>query len=227
MATATSLPPHAGLLRGEAGVVIPARGILVVDDHELVRLGLRALLLAETGSVPVHEARCLSDALRLYEFHLTSHLLVLLDLDLPDSQGLDTLMRFRRAFPASRVVVLSGKDSHALMHGATALGAQAFLPKTGHLGEVLRYVRDNDLAALPLAMPAAPAAVRTTASTAELQPQLNARRVEILDWLLAGKSNKEIAQLSNLTEGTVKNHVSTLLLLFGMRSRAQLISSLK
>ncbi|MBN8755543.1 MULTISPECIES: response regulator transcription factor [Variovorax] len=227
MATATSLPPHAGLLRGEAGVVIPARGILVVDDHELVRLGLRALLLAETGSVPVHEARCLSDALRLYEFHLTSHLLVLLDLDLPDSQGLDTLMRFRRAFPASRVVVLSGKDSHALMHGATALGAQAFLPKTGHLGEVLRYVRDNDLAALPLAMPAAPAAVRTTASTAELQPQLNARQVEILDWLLAGKSNKEIAQLSNLTEGTVKNHVSTLLLLFGMRSRAQLISSLK
>lgn len=227
MATATSLPPHAGLLRGEAGVVIPARGILVVDDHELVRLGLRALLLAETGSVPVHEARCLSDALRLYEFHLTSHLLVLLDLDLPDSQGLDTLMRFRRAFPASRVVVLSGKDSHALMHGATALGAQAFLPKTGHLGEVLRYVRDNDLAALPLAMPAAPAAVRTTASTAELQPQLNARQVEILDWLLAGKSNKEIAQLSNLTEGTVKNHVSTLLLLFGMRSRAQLICSLK
>ncbi len=227
MATATSLPPHAGLLRGEAGVVIPARGILVVDDHELVRLGLRALLLAETGSVPVHEARCLSDALRLYEFHLTSHLLVLLDLDLPDSQGLDTLMRFRRAFPASRVVVLSGKDSHALMHGAMALGAQAFLPKTGHLGEVLRYVRDNDLAALPLAMPAAPAAVRTTASTAELQPQLNARQVEILDWLLAGKSNKEIAQLSNLTEGTVKNHVSTLLLLFGMRSRAQLISSLK
>ena len=227
MATATSLPPHAGLLRGEAGVVIPARGILVVDDHELVRLGLRALLLAETGSVPVHEARCLSDALRLYEFHLTSHLLVLLDLDLPDSQGLDTLMRFRRAFPASRVVVLSGKDSHALMHGATALGAQAFLPKTGHLGEVLRYVRDNDLAALPLAMPAAPAAVRTTASTAELQPQLNARQVEILDWLLAGKSNKEIAHLSNLTEGTVKNHVSTLLLLFGMRSRAQLISSLK
>ena len=227
MATATSLPPHAGLLRGEAGVVIPARGILVVDDHELVRLGLRALLLAETGSVPVHEARCLSDALRLYEFHLTSHLLVLLDLDLPDSQGLDTLMRFRRAFPASRVVVLSGKDSHALMHGATALGAQAFLPKTGHLGEVLRYVRDNDLAALPLAMPEAPAAVRTTASTAELQPQLNARQVEILDWLLAGKSNKEIAQLSNLTEGTVKNHVSTLLLLFGMRSRAQLISSLK
>ncbi|RSZ47619.1 MULTISPECIES: response regulator transcription factor [unclassified Variovorax] len=230
MATATSLPSHLAPLRSEASVAIPARGILVVDDHELVRLGLRALLLAETGSVPVHEARSLADALRLYEFHLTSHLLVLLDLDLPDSQGLDTLVRFKRAFPASRVVVLSGKDSHALMHGVMALGAQAFLPKTGHLGEVLRYVRDNDLVALPASSPSpVPVAVRAMPATAtdELQPRLNARQVEILDWLLAGKSNKEIAQLSHLTEGTIKNHVSTLLLLFGMRSRAQLISSLK
>ncbi|MNL25285.1 Transcriptional activator protein ExaE [compost metagenome] len=215
-------------MRSEAGIAIPARGILVVDDHELVRLGLRALLLAETGSVPVYEARSLADALHLYELHLASHFLVLLDLDLPDAQGLDTLVRFKRAFPASRVVVLSGKDSHALMQGAMALGAQAFLPKTGHLGEVLRYVRDNDLVGLPARPLAdAPAPVHAKAAVAELQPQLNARQVEILDWLLAGKSNKEIAQLSRLTEGTVKNHVSTLLLLFGMRSRAQLISSLR
>lgn len=228
MATATPQPSHAAPLRSEAGIAIPARGILVVDDHELVRLGLRALLLAETGSVPVYEARSLADALHLYELHLASHFLVLLDLDLPDSQGLDTLVRFKRAFPASRVVVLSGKDSHALMQGAMALGAQAFLPKTGHLGEVLRYVRDNDLVGLPARPLAdAPAPVHEKAAVAELQPQLNARQVEILDWLLAGKSNKEIAQLSRLTEGTVKNHVSTLLLLFGMRSRAQLISSLR
>ena len=228
MATATPQPSHAAPLRSEAGIAIPARGILVVDDHELVRLGLRALLLAETGSVPVYEARSLADALHLYELHLASHFLVLLDLDLPDAQGLDTLVRFKRAFPASRVVVLSGKDSHALMQGAMALGAQAFLPKTGHLGEVLRYVRDNDLVGLPARPQAdAPAPVHAKAAVAELQPQLNARQVEILDWLLAGKSNKEIAQLSRLTEGTVKNHVSTLLLLFGMRSRAQLISSLR
>ncbi|BEP41133.1 response regulator [Variovorax sp. V15] len=227
MANAASLSSHAAPLRSEAGVAISARGILVVDDHELVRLGLRALLLAETASVPVHEARSLADALRLYEFHISSHLLVLLDLDLPDSQGLDTLVRFRRAFPASRVVVLSGKDSHALMQGVMALGAQAFLPKTGHLGEVLRYVRDNDLVAQPVSQPAPAVSICATPVPAELQPQLNARQVEILDWVLSGKSNKEIAQLSHLTEGTVKNHVSTLLLLFGMRSRAQLISSLR
>ena len=227
MAHATPLPPHAAPLRGEAGAAIPVRGILVVDDHELVRLGLRALLLAETGSVPVYEARCLADALHLYTLHVSSHHLVLLDLDLPDSQGLDTLVRFKRAFPSSPVIVLSGKDSHALMQGAMALGAQAFLPKTGHLGEVLRYVRDNDLIGLPARPSTTSSSAPTTPARAESQPQLNARQVEILDWLLAGKSNKEIAQLAHLTEGTVKNHVSTLLLLFGMRSRAQLISSLR
>jgi len=227
MAHAAPLSPHAAPLHGEAPMPLPARGILVVDDHELVRLGLRALLLAETGSVPVYEARCLADALHLYALHAASHHLVLLDLDLPDSQGLDTLVRFRRAFPSSPVIVLSGKDSHALMHGAMALGAQAFLPKTGHLGEVLRYVRDNDLIGLPVRPSTTSSSAPTTTARAESQPQLNARQVEILDWLLAGKSNKEIAQLSHLTEGTVKNHVSTLLLLFGMRSRAQLISSLR
>ena len=227
MAHATPLPPHAAPLRGEAGAAIPVRGILVVDDHELVRLGLRALLLAETGSVPVYEARCLADALHLYTLHVSSHHLVLLDLDLPDSQGLDTLVRFKRAFPSSPVIVLSGKDSHALMQGAMALGAQALLPKTGHLGEVLRYVRDNDLVGLPARPSAVPVDAQAPPARDGFQPQLNARQVEILDWLLAGKSNKEIAQLAHLTEGTVKNHVSTLLLLFGMRSRAQLISSLR
>ncbi len=194
-------------------------GILVVDDHELVRLGLRALLQAQPGHMPVHEARSLADALAFYAAHAAALHLVLLDLDLPDAHGLDALVRFRRAFPQARVIVLSGMGSPSLAQGALALGAQAFLPKSGHLGEVLRYVRDHDLAA-PVPPPA-------PAGGPYAQQQLTPRQAEILDWLLAGKSNKEIARLSHLSEGTVKNHVSTLLLVFGMRSRAQLISSLR
>jgi len=223
MAAAAPLPPTAPL-RGEAVAALPATGILVVDDHELVRLGLRALLQAQAGSVPVHEARSLADALALYTAHAASLHLVLLDLDLPDAQGLDALVRFRRAFPRSRVVVLSGTGDPTLMQGALALGAQAFLPKSGHLGEVLRYLRGQDLAE---AADAAPNWPLPGDRSPALQQQLTPRQIEILDWLLAGKSNKEIAQLSHLSEGTVKNHVSTLLLVFGMRSRAQLISGLR
>ncbi|HZF85381.1 MAG TPA: response regulator transcription factor [Burkholderiaceae bacterium] len=229
MAAVHPSPPQAAPPPGEADPAVPARGILVVDDHELVRLGLRALLLMQTRSVPVYEARSLADALALYGSHAASLHLVLLDLELPDAQGLDTLVRFRRAFPASRVIVLSGTGNPVLMQGALTLGAMAFLPKSGHLGEVLRYVQEHDLGALPPpASPAAPAAARETQAQPDPQlQQLTPRQVEILDWLLAGKSNREIAQLSFLSEGTVKNHVSTLLLQFGMRSRAQLISALR
>lgn len=227
MAALHPSPLQAAPPPGEAESASPARGILVVDDHELVRLGLRALLLMQTRSVPVYEARSLADALALYGSHAASLHLVLLDLELPDAQGLDTLVRFRRAFPASRVIVLSGTGNPVLMQGALTLGALAFLPKSGHLGEVLRYVQEHDLGALPPPAPeAAPVAARETQAVPDLQ-QLTPRQVEILDWLLAGKSNREIAQLSFLSEGTVKNHVSTLLLQFGMRSRAQLISALR
>ncbi|MCJ0765860.1 response regulator transcription factor [Variovorax terrae] len=215
---AVTFSPYTAPRRGAAAAV-PTPGILVVDDHELVRLGLRALLQSQSGSTPVYEARSLADALELYGAHGAALHLVLLDLDLPDAQGLDALVRFRRAFPHSRVIVLSGTGSPALMQGALALGAQAFLPKSGHLSEVLRYVSDHDLAG--------PAPAIDRAAAPSLQQQLTPRQVEILDWLLAGKSNKEIAQLSHLSEGTVKNHVSTLLLQFGMRSRAQLISGLR
>ena len=57
--------------------------------------------------------------------------------------------------------------------------------------------------------------------------QLTTRQVEVLEWILAGKANRQIAQMTGLSEGTIKNHASTLLLLFGVRSRAQLISLLR
>jgi DNA-binding CsgD family transcriptional regulator len=69
--------------------------------------------------------------------------------------------------------------------------------------------------------------VRPSGNATSPAVRLTARQAELLDWILIGKSNREIADLTHLSEGTVKNHVSTLLLLFGVRSRAQLISHLR
>lgn len=197
-------------------------GILVVDDHELVRLGLRALLqthAASPDSVPqVFEAQNLAEALAQYARHLSAIGVVLLDLALPDTQGLSGLAEFRKRFPGARVVVLSGTTSAGLAQGALALGASAFLSKSADLEEVLRFIRERDM--FTPAEKADPACGRAP-------QQLSARQAEILESILAGKSNREIAQATNLSEGTVKNHVSTLLLMFGMRSRARLISSLR
>lgn len=197
-------------------------GILIVDDHELVRLGFRALLQAHAGSAdsatPIFEAQNLAEALALYTRHVSAIGVVLLDLALPDTQGLSGLVMFRKRFPGARIVVLSGATGAGLAQAALALGASAFLPKSADLAEVLRFIRERGLFTPAKAADAG----------GELAPQqLSPRQAEILDLILAGKSNREIAQVTNLSEGTVKNHVSTLLLTFGMRSRAHLISSLR
>lgn len=210
--------------------------ILVVDDHDLLRLGVRALVQAQAGSssarIEVFEAANVADALALYEANQAAIGLVLLDLALPDTHGLSGLAEFRLRFPAARIVVLSGTGNSALAQGVLALGAAAFLPKSADLKEVVSFIRacgllDPDTAQqlVPPAMPKSLAGYAEFAHARAWQ-ELTPRQMQVLQWVLEGKANKEIAQLASLSEGTVKNHVSTILLLFGMRSRAQLISTL-
>ena len=222
-------------------------GMLVVDDHELVRLGLRTLVQSHAASsgheVQVFEARTLQEALALYRDQQAAIDLVLLDLHLPDAYGLSGLVTFIAQFPAARVVVLSGVSDPALVREAITRGASAFLAKSGDLQHVVSYIRSLGLLGQSGAaftgepMGNVPAdddsesaglrIVRTMRTAAGDRLQLTARQAQVLDSILAGQSNRQIAEIAHLSEGTVKNHVSTLLLLFGLRSRAQLISQLR
>jgi DNA-binding NarL/FixJ family response regulator len=219
-----------------------ATGMLVVDDHDLVRLGLRSLVQShaqEHGqSVQVYEARSLAQALSSYQEHGPDIGLVLLDLHLPDAHGLSGLISFKARFPHAHVVALSGISDPMLMREAIARGASTFLPKSADLAQVVNYIRSLGLlhtpdGATPTPTPAPgtdAAAIHPTRTVRGKRGetlQLTARQAQILDWLLSGHSNAEIADMAHLSEGTVKNHVSTLLLLFGVRSRAQLISELR
>ena len=223
-------------------------GLLVVDDHELVRLGLQTLVQAQAAAnqtkVKVFEARTLQGALDVYRNEQDCIGLVLLDLHLPDAHGLTGLTTFLAQFPRAPVVVLSGASEPAMMRDALAHGARAYLTKSGDLQPVVAYIRSLgllsqglDSGGLPVAsMAESPAQsrvgdnpetsriVRTRLGEAV---RLTARQAELLDWILTGLSNREIADRAHLSEGTVKNHVSTLLLMFGTRSRSQLISQLR
>ena len=228
-------------------------GLLVVDDHELVRLGLQSLVQAHAAAnsraVKVFEARTLQDALAVYAAEQSSIGLVLLDLHLPDAHGLSGLSAFLSRFPQAPVVVLSGVSDPAMVREALAHGARAYLTKSGDLQHVVRYVRSLGLlggllTGSPESDPApgdtseasgngrdnSPARVVRIAGSGNGPSQsvrLTSRQAELLDWILTGLSNRDIAVRANLSEGTVKNHVSTLLLMFGVRSRAQLISQLR
>jgi len=218
--------------------------MLVVDDHELVRLGLRTLVqsyaLSSGRTLPVFEACTLQQALGVYHQYQSDISLVLLDLHLPDAHGLSGLTTFVARFPAARVVVLSAVNDPALVREALATGASAYLTKSGDLQQVVGYIRSQGmldqedafstagmLAQAPVQKVAEALSGRTMRTATGACLQLTARQGQVLDWILVGQSNRAIADMAGLSEGTVKNHVSTLLLLFGVRSRAQLISLLR
>jgi len=229
---------------GDASRLLPPpRGILVVDDHDLVRLGVRALVQshadadadfnAASRAIEVFEANTLGSALLLYGQMQPSIGLVLLDLALPDTEGLSGLAEFHARFPQACIVVLSGSADTGMSEAVLAHGAAAFLPKSADLREVVSFIRAcglldvEDAARMQPALAPRRAQVPGLATRVTSTEPLTPRQQQVLQWVLEGKPNKEIAQLAHLSEGTVKNHVSTLLLLFGMRSRAQLISQLR
>jgi DNA-binding NarL/FixJ family response regulator len=221
------------------------RAILVVDDHELVRLGLRTLLLTHVrpGAPPLEvlEARTLQAALNLHAGRAAEIAVTLLDLHLPDAYGLAGLEALLAAHPGARIVVLSGSTDPVLRRRALELGAVAFLSKSADLQLVVEHLfaaepSEGEARAAPhlgaqkahdtddFGDPRDPIEVGTADGR---RVRLTRRQLQVLERVLAGQSNRQIADQTHLTEGTIKNHVSALLLLFGARSRSQLISLLR
>lgn len=222
--------------------------ILVVDDHELIRLGVRALLQAQPlpagAAVELLEAGSLAEALAIYESQGGAIDLVLLDLALPDSQGIAGVSQWMARHPAARIAVISGIcpepfTPEGLERCVLALGAVAFLRKTACLDELAGLLEQTSRwhaarAPLPAGALQPPSrggeGPRPAAAPTRGHPALRtlpSRHARVLQLVLEGKTNREIAEAIHLSEGTVKNYVSTLLLRFGVRSRAQLISVLR
>lgn len=230
-----------------APVDLPAslpRAVLVVDDHDLVRLGLRTLLQSHAGAaretLEVIEARTLQAALAALRERAAEIAVVLLDLHLPDAHGLAGLEALLAEFPATRVVVLSGSTDPVLRRRALDLGASTYLSKSADLQHVANFLyglgmfggttTDHPVVAGDGHDSSDPRDEQDLVDvrTAEGRcVQLTRRQSQVLERLLAGQSNRQIAEHTHLTEGTIKNHVSALLLMFGVRSRSQLISQLR
>jgi DNA-binding NarL/FixJ family response regulator len=201
--------------------------ILFVDDHELLRVGLRSML-ASMNLVDVRaiEAGSLQAGMDLYEKHAADINLVVLDLNLPDSKGLSALRIFKQRFPSARIVVLSGSGDAAISEEARVLGAESFLHKAGDLslvGQLFRTLPAKS-AFMSATTVALQDAARKRAAESPERMRLSSREVEILDLVLQGRSNQEIADSIDLRLGTVKNYISGLFVVFGVSSRSKLIS---
>ncbi len=210
--------------------------VLLVDDHHMMRMGLMAL--AQSSSrLNIHwfEASNLSDAVCLYREHPRIDF-VMLDLNLPDSQGLQGVQRFMGEFPQARLAVFSATEDAFVVNQAMALGATGFIPKSAaavatlmSVESHLESVRPPMAQRQPLNMAKSIANFeainqpsKTTQST--LTDALTPTQLKVLELVLAGMSNQEIATASKLALGTVKNTVSSTMLALDVRSRSHLIS---
>lgn len=199
--------------------------ILVVDDHELVRVGLRTALVGRfADQFTITEAGTLEEALAFLQSHAERTAVLLLDLQLDDTRGLTGLRLVRRSFPGVPVVIVSGSDDPRIRREATLHGAAAYVPKASGPGGVAGLL--ETVASLAAGrMPAARAAgVASEPGAHAARMRLSDRQLQVLELVLAGHDNRAIAEETGLVLGTVKNCVSAVFLAFNVRSRAELIA---
>jgi len=198
--------------------------IVLVDDQELLRRGLRLLLEAAGGIDVVAEAADGHEALTMINKHHPE--VVLADARMPRMDGVELVRRCARDHPGLPVVILTTFDSDDLVRDAVREGAAGFLLKDvspERLAEAIAAVRDGGIVIDPRVAGVAlrAAAFVPDAVPDELAALTRAERTVAVE-VAAGRSNREIAAHLVLAEGTVKNHVSALLRKLAVRDRTAL-----
>ena len=202
--------------------------ILIVDDHPLIREGLGNVLAELDHAVRIHEADDAAPALAAAG-SLDDLALILLDLGLPGANGMTLLADMRARRPEVPVVVLSANDDRAVVQEAIDLGAMAFISKrstTKVLVNALRLVLAGGVYVPPhtLGTAAAPPATVEGPTCASLG--MTPRQSEVLALLVQGKPNKLICRELDMSEGTVKTHITAILRALNVSNRTQAVFAL-
>jgi len=201
----------------------PLDSVLIVDDHGLIRDGLRAILLSSFPDCAVAEAGSFAEALTRLEA-LSEVDLVLLDLNIPDASRFSALEQLRADFPSLPVVMVSGSYDRVTVRDALAAGAAGFLPKTLDRATILDAIQQVMAGEIYVPEelqvdPDAEASDKIRKLIESLTPQ---QRV-VLGHLVAGRLNKQIAHELDISMTTVKAHVSAILCKLNVFSRTQAV----
>lgn len=178
--------------------------VLVADDHPVVRQGVIANVKPQKDMMVVAEAGDGVEALALIKEHLPD--VVLLDLRMPGMDGLDVIAEVSNAKLESKVIIMTTFESEEDVHRAMKAGARGYLLKDSSQEEILDAIRRVSLGETYL-----PARIVQKVAEGMRKPELSPREIEVLQWVAAGKSNKEIGTQLFIAEGTVKTHVKNLL----------------
>lgn len=206
--------------------------VLVVEDHALVREGLLATLKNLGEDTETFGATDANEATAILEENDID--ILVLDLMLPGTKGQTFLPVLRRRFPTVPVVVLSALDDTENVSRVMRGGASGFVSKSGNSAELLEALRAVLGGEIYLPQKLADAVARSESAQGESKPLaqrfgLTTAQARVLDLLAEGRSNRQIAELLGVTEGTVKIHVSAVIktLQVNNRSEAALLATRK
>jgi two-component system NarL family response regulator len=188
--------------------------LLLVDDHLVVRAGLRGLLETQPGVAVVAEAASGEAALAAFAAHRPD--VTLMDLRMPGMGGVETTAAIRAEFPDARILVLTTFDTEEDIFSVLDAGAAGYLLKnteTKPLMETIRAVHEGTYHL--------PAETAARLAKWRAMPGLTAREREVLELIVRGRSNKEIGANLGVAENTVKNHVKVILGKLGVHDRTQ------
>lgn len=190
--------------------------ILIVDDHPIMRVGIAAIINAQPDMKVVGQAGSAEEAMRLFLVEKPD--LTIMDLRLPDRNGVEAIRKIRATSPQASIIVLTTYDGDEDIHQALEAGAQGYLIK-GMPHDVLiqalyrvhaghRYLPRLVTDALSCRLPGT---------------HLSQREQEVLQLMFAGRSNREIADELEIKEATVKSHVSVILMRLNVSDRTQAV----
>jgi len=188
--------------------------VLTVDDHALIREGVAALIANQKDMSLVGEASNGREAIEQFRSHRPD--ITLMDLQMPEMNGIDALIAIRSEFPDARIIVLTTYDGDENIYRALQGGARAYLLKDIPREEFL-----DDIRAVYQGQYCIPPAVAARLAQRIPAPELSARELEVLKLIVEGMSNKEIASALSITESTVKNHVNSILSKLNVKDRTQ------
>jgi DNA-binding NarL/FixJ family response regulator len=200
--------------------------VLLVDDHDLFRTGLRNLLEEQGGLKVLAEAANGADAVRLVRELAPD--VVVMDLNMPEMSGVEATRHIATLSPLTRVIVLTISDDDADVLDAIVAGACGYLLKDASIHDVVTGIRSAAVGA-SLISPTIAAKVlqRVRASTADtdmaesIRTELSDRELEVLKLIASGKDNAQIAADLVISPKTVKNHISNILMKLQLHNRIQ------
>ncbi|MDQ1469567.1 MAG: hypothetical protein QOJ99_1047 [Bryobacterales bacterium] len=195
----------------------PRIRVLSVDDHPLLREGVAALVTSQPDMALVSEASNGREAIEQFRIHRPD--VTLMDLQMPEMNGVDAMIAICGEFPGARIIVLTTYAGDVQAIRALKAGARAYLLKSllrKELLETIRLVHAGQRRVLP--------AIAADLAEHAGDELLSAREIEVLRLVAGGNANKEIAALLSITEETVKGHVKNILAKLGANDRTHAVT---